>query len=108
MIGWIISGIIAASVIAAFWDEITDFFKETLNYIKQIIKEKIDESRTFVKKIRNKIKVFIRHYFKKNGDYYYYYEYEKEVDESEVPEDIKCKVQQNEEVEITDSLELYM
>lgn len=107
MIGWIIAGVITVAVIAAFWDTISDFFKDTLYVAKMAIDEYIYASKAFVKKSADKIKVIIRHYYRKNGQEYEY-KGEKEIPREEVPREFLEKAEEYEEYEITSELEMHL
>lgn len=105
MIEWIVGGIVVAVIIASFWDEITDYFKETLREATLAVQEAINNSRAFLQKAGNKVKVIIHHYYSKNGANYVY-QGTKLIDAEDVPSDIRERVEREGELEVTGELEV--
>lgn len=105
MIEWVVGGIVAAAIIAAFWDEITDYFKKTLREARQAVQEVIYNSRAFLQNAGKKVKVIIHHYYRKNGANYIY-QGTRLIDAADVPSDILERVKREGELEVTGELEV--
>ena len=104
MIG-VVGGIVAAAIIAAFGDEITDYFKKTLREARQAVQEVIYNSRAFLQETEKKVKVIIQHYYRKNGANYIY-QSTRLFDAEDVPSDILERVKREGELEVTGELEV--
>lgn len=106
MLGWIVGGVVLAALVAAFWEEVKDFFEETLRAAKREIDEFIHASRVFVKNAGDKIKLIVRHYYIKDGEEYEY-KSKKKIPKEDVPPEIREKAEKYEKYEITSELEMY-
>lgn len=104
---WILGGVVTTIAVIAFWDEIADFFKKSLQRAKQAIDGIIQASKAYIKKCKSGSKVIIRHDFKKNRKKYVHEE-TRNISSADVPDEIKALEKYGKEVEITSKLELYL
>ena len=86
--------------IAYFWDSIREWLQDVVQKVKNIIEGIVYGCRVFAKKIREGILEISKHYSKK-GTKWQEYAVMREIDESEVPEEILAKVGRT-EVDLTD------
>ncbi len=99
------AGLLAgASLLAAFWNDITSWLKRAIAKVKQVVNAVVLGAKIFMKKTGEAFKEISKHYSKK-GVKWQETIVTKEISESEVPDEIKEKVGLS-ETDITAEYEL--
>lgn len=93
---------------ATYWSKIVDWLKRAIQKVKEIVNMVVYGVKVFVRKINEAIKEISKHYSQDEYGKWHETVVTREVDESEVPSDIRERANRarNEEIDITDELEL--
>lgn len=96
--------------IAESWDDVVEFFKQSLQKAKQAINGIFSKSKAFIKKCGTKIILKVIHYFVDADGNTLKQEGQTEVPKNEVPPEFLNRAAANEgrETEITREMELYL
>ena len=123
MIGTVllIGGLLAAggALLAAFWDELVDFIKRAVRALKALINTAVKYTKVFLKKIGRTVVQIVRCYYRKHykilglevpSPWMTAKTETRNIDISEVPDDIRKRVEkrENAEVDITKDLEMQL
>ena len=96
------AGILAGvGIVAAFWNDIVKFLKKAVEKVRRLVEGVVYGCKVFVKKMREAVKEISRHYSKETT-------VTKVISESEVPPEILERARANEELDITDELEMQL
>lgn len=104
-VGLIVTGIVAAGVFAAFWNDIKKFLIKAIRKVEQIISGVVYGSKVFLKKLSEGFKEISRHYSQNNG-VWEETTVTRTVSASEVPEEFRRRAAYANELDITDEFEL--
>ncbi len=95
-----IAGLVTTAVIAAFWDDISDFVENSFRAAKKAVNEQIYASKVFIQRLGKKVKIIARHYFMRRGEVYAF-ERSEYVPEVKVPPDILARANGRNELELS-------
>lgn len=98
----VIAGI---GVVAAFWNDIVDFIKDTVEKVSRTLNRFVYGTKVFLKKLQEGIQEILKQY-SKDGEIWTEITTTRTIPESEVPEEIRNKARYEQEVDITQELEL--
>lgn len=102
------AGILAGvGIVAAFWNDIVKFLKKAVEKVRRLVEGVVYGCKVFVKKMREGVKEISRHYFKVD-QHWEETTVTKVISESEVPPEILERARANEELDITDELEMQL
>lgn len=102
--GAVIAG---TGIIAAFWNDIVKFLNKAIEKVKQLVEGTVYGAKVFLQKLSDGIKEISRHY-SKVGTVWQETTITRTVSESEVPEEIRNRAKYNQELDITDELEMQL
>lgn len=111
LVGLILGATIIAGsgILVGFWNDMVDWLKRAINKVKEVIQHVVFGTKVFVKKIKEAIKEISKHYSKDEVGRWKETIVTREIPESEVPPEIIAKAaQMNQEVDITEELELQL
>lgn len=94
-------------IVATFWNDIISFLQNALYKVKQIVEGIVYGCKVFVKKLSEGVREISRHYSKVNG-HWQETTVTKTISEREVPPEILERAKIEEELDITDELELQL
>ena len=94
-------------VVAAFWKDLVSFLKKAVEKVQQIVAGTVYGFKVFVKKIHEGVKEISRHYSRVD-QHWEETTITRIVSESEVPSEILERARANEELDITDELEMQL
>ena len=98
-----------AAVVAHFWEDIVEWMQETIEMVKRKIKGVLVGSKVYIKKLGDKVEEIARHYSKNEKDQWEETTVTKRVSPDEVPEEFLQQAEQNnDELDITDELEMQL
>ena len=98
-----------ASLISKYWNSIIGWLKRAINKVKEIIGAVVYGTKVFIKKMKEAIKEISKHYSQDEIGRWKETIVTREIPESEVPPEIRAKaMQMNNEVDITEELELQL
>lgn len=97
--------ILGVGLLATFWNDMVSWLKRAVQKVKEVIGVVSYGFTVFVRKLREGLKEISKHYSKKQNKWQETI-VTKEIDESEVPDEIKAKASMSRDVEITDELEM--
>lgn len=100
-------GAAVVGIVAAFWKDLVNFLRKAVQKVQQIISGIVYGCRVFVKKIHEGVKEISRHYSKVD-QHWEETTITRVVSESEVPSEILERARANEELDITDELEMQL
>lgn len=100
-------GAAVVGIVAAFWKDLVNFLRKAVQKVQQIISGIVYGCRVFVKKIHEGVKEISRHYSKVD-QHWEETTVTRVVSESEVPSEILERARANEELDITDELEMQL
>lgn len=95
--------ITGTTLVATFWNDITDWLKKAVDKVKQVVKAVVFGFKVFIKKTGEAFKEISKHYSKK-GTQWEETTVTRTIDESEVPPEILEKVKQY-ETDLTEDYE---
>ena len=102
------AGILAGvGIVAAFWNDIVKFLKKAVEKVRRLVEGVVYGCKVFVKKMRGGVKETSRHYSKVD-QHWEETTVTKAISESEVPPEILERARANEELDITDELEMQL
>jgi len=101
----IIATVVIAGIVGTFWQDIVGFLKSTIEKVKQMVAGIVYGCKVFVKKVSDGIKEISRHYSKVD-QHWEETTVTRTVPASEVPPEIRKRAEYNEELDITDDLEM--
>lgn len=99
--------LVGVGILAAFWNDIVGFLKKAINKVQQIVSGIVYGSKVLLKKMQEGIKEISRHYSKVD-QHWEETTITRTVPESEVPPEFVARAKANEEVDITDELEMQL
>lgn len=91
-------------LLATFWNDMVSWLKRAVAKVKEIVGIASYGFTVFVRKIREGLKEISKHYSKKQNKWQETI-VTKEIDESEVPDEIRAKASMSYDTEITDMLQ---
>lgn len=100
-------GAAVVGIVAAFWKDLVNFLRKAVQKVQQVISGIVYGCRVFVKKIHEGVKEISRHYSKVD-QHWEETTVTRVVSESEVPSEILERARANEELDITDELEMQL
>ena len=100
-------GAAVVGLVAAFWKELVSFLRKAVQKVQQIVAGIVYGCKVFMKKIQEGIKEISRHYSKVD-QHWEETTITRVVSESEVPDEILKRAKANEELDITDELEMQL
>lgn len=100
-------GAAVVGIVAAFWKDLVNFLRKAVQKVQQIISGIVYGCRVFVKKIHEGVKEISRHYSRVD-QHWEETTVTRVVSESEVPSEILERARANEELDITDELEMQL
>lgn len=102
---WGAAIIAGVGIVAAFWNDLVNFLKKAISKVRQVVEGIVYGCKVFVKKLREGVKEISRHYSKVD-QHWEETTITKTVPESEVPPEILARARANEELDITEELEM--
>jgi hypothetical protein len=97
------------AIISMFWDSMTNWIRYAVSKVQQLIKKAIIGFTVFVQKVRGLVKEISKHYSQNKNGRWEQTIVTREIDESEIPEEILAKVKRTTaEVDITHELQLQL
>ena len=108
ILGAIIAGaalIAGTSLLAAFWNDITEWLKRAFIKVREVVQAAVLGTKVFIQRFRQAFKEVSKHYSKK-GLKWQETIVTKEISANEVPDEIKQKLANCSEADITDDYEL--
>ena len=101
--------LVGTSLIVTYWNNIISWLKKAINKVKEIVEGVVYGTKVFIKKMKEAIKEISKHYSRDELGRWTETTVTREIPESEVPEEIRKKAMyMNEEVDITDELEMQL
>ncbi|MCD2502314.1 hypothetical protein LQE93_11035 [Clostridium sp. NSJ-145] len=101
--------IAGTSMLANYWNSMLAWLKRGINKVKEVIGHIVYGTKVFIKKIKEAIKEISRHYSQEEIGRWKETIVTREIPESEVPPEIRAKaLQMNQEIDITEELELQL
>jgi len=94
-------------IVATFWNDIIAFLKNAVEKVKQVVAGVVYGCKVFVKKLSEGVREISRHYSKVDG-YWQETTVTKTISEREVPPEILERAKNQEELDITNELELQL
>lgn len=97
------------AVLATFWDEIVDWLKKTIVKVQEAIRRAIIGFTVFLKKVNHFIKEISKHYSKNEQGRWQETIVTKEVNENDVPPEIRAKLEKipsSSELDISSEMQL--
>lgn len=101
--------IAGVGLVVSYWNNMLDWVKRAIKKVKEVVKQIVYGTRVFIKKIREAIKEISKHYSQDELGRWKETIVSREIPASEVPAEIREKaMQMNQEVDITNELELQL
>lgn len=100
--------IAGGTLIASFWNEIVDWLKRAVVKVKQMIRMAVYGTKVFIRKMAEAIKEISKHYSQDQQGRWHETVVTREVDESQVPPEIRAMAASGRETDITQKLELQL
>lgn len=97
----------AVGIVAVFWQDFLDFLKKAVNRVRQMVEGVLYGSKVFIRKLAEGVREISKHYSKVD-EHWQETIVTRTVSASEVPEEILKKAPNDEEVDITDEMELQL
>lgn len=104
---WGAAIIAGVGIVAAFWNDLVNFLKKAVQKVRQLVEGIVYGCKVFVKKLWEGVKEISRHYSKVD-QHWEETTITKVISESEVPPEILERARANEELDITDELEMQL
>ena len=103
------AAIVGTGIIVSYWNNILDWVKRAINKVREVIKHVVYGTKVFIKKMNEAIKEISKHYSQDELGRWKETIVSREIPASEVPPEIRAKaMQMNQEVDITNELELQL
>jgi len=97
--------IAGTGIVAHFWNNLVEFLKKSFKEIQKMVSGIVYGAKVFLRKTKEGIEEISKYYEKENGQWNEYIK-KRPVPENQVPPEILERAKKNEEVDITDEVEL--